>query len=62
MRLNYQSQHTNISLKDIVESLKCMQGVNENLHKREDETENFNRRVPSYYWANGVQKSGGVAS
>lgn len=39
IKLNYQSRHLNISPQNIVESLKCVHRVTEDLHKREDETE-----------------------
>lgn len=38
MKLNCQSQRTNILPEDIVESLKYRQGVPEHLHETEDET------------------------
>lgn len=65
MKLSYQSEHSNVSLQDIVESLKCVEGVTEHLHEREDETQKISilsRRVPAYYRANGVRKTGGLSS
>lgn len=61
MKLNYRSKHTNSSPKDIVESLKCMQGMTEHLNERADETQKISilrRHVPAYYQAIGVKKSG----
>lgn len=52
---NYQSQHANILPEDIVESLKCMQGVMEHLCETEDETL---KKIPRCYQANGVRESG----